>query len=48
VTAKNAKLLLYADGTSYLIANPSPTEFASKLNKILLMLMNGSGIICYV
>ena len=44
----NAKLVLFADDTSLIITNPSPTEFASKLNKILLMLMNGSGIICYV
>jgi hypothetical protein len=34
VTAKNAKLVLYADDTSFVITNPSPIEFASKLNKI--------------
>jgi hypothetical protein len=34
VTAKNAKLVLYADDTSFIITNPSPTEFANKLNKI--------------
>ena len=32
VTAKNAKLLLYADDTSLIITNPSPIEFANKLN----------------
>ena len=42
ITAKRAKLVLYADDTSFIITNPSPTEFASKLNKVLLMLMNGS------
>jgi hypothetical protein len=34
VTAKNAKLALYADDNSFIITNPSPTEFASKLNKM--------------
>jgi hypothetical protein len=34
VTAKNAKLVLYADDTSFIITNPSPVEFANKLNKI--------------
>jgi hypothetical protein len=34
VTAKNAKLVLYADVTSFVVTNPSPTEFARKLNKI--------------
>jgi hypothetical protein len=33
VTAKNAKLVLYADDTSFIITNPSPIEFAQKLNK---------------
>jgi hypothetical protein len=33
-TAKNAKLVLYADDTSLIITNPSPIEFANKLNKI--------------
>ena len=32
VTAKSAKLELYADDTSFIITNPSPTEFANKLN----------------
>jgi len=35
VTAKSAKLVLYADITSFIITNPSPTEFANKLNKVL-------------
>jgi hypothetical protein len=30
VTAKNAKLVLYADDTSFSITNPSPIEFANK------------------
>ena len=30
VTAKNAKLVLYADVTSFIITNPSPIEFANK------------------
>jgi hypothetical protein len=47
VTAKNAKLVLYADDTSFIITNPSPSEFAINLNKTLLILMNGLGIICY-
>jgi len=34
VTAKNAELVLYADDTSFIITNPSPIEFANKLNKI--------------
>jgi len=34
VTAENAKLVLYADNTSFIITNPSPIEFANKLNKI--------------
>jgi hypothetical protein len=34
VTAKNAKLVLYADDTSFIITNPSPIEFANKLNKV--------------
>jgi len=40
-TAKNAKLVLYADDTS-LIINPSPIEFANKLNVVFA---NGLGII---
>jgi hypothetical protein len=35
VTAKSAKLVLYADDTSVIITNPSPTKFANKLNKVL-------------
>ena len=35
VTAENAKLVLYADDTSFIITNPSPIEFADKLNKVL-------------
>ena len=27
--------MLYADDTSFIITNPSPTEFANKLNKVL-------------
>jgi len=34
VTAKNAKLVLYADDTSFIITIPSPIDFANKLNKI--------------
>jgi hypothetical protein len=34
VTAKNAKLVLYADDTSCIITNSSPIEFANKLSKI--------------
>jgi hypothetical protein len=34
VTAKNAKLVLYADDTSFIVINPSPIEFANKLNKV--------------
>jgi hypothetical protein len=33
VTAKNVKLVLHADDTSFIITNPSPIEFANKLNK---------------
>jgi hypothetical protein len=32
VKIKNAKLVLYADDTSFIITNPSPIEFANKLN----------------
>jgi hypothetical protein len=35
VTAKSAKLVLYADDASFIITNPSPTEFVNKLNKVL-------------
>ena len=35
VTAKSATLVLYADVTSFVITNSSPTEFANKLNKVL-------------
>jgi hypothetical protein len=34
VTAKNTKLVLYADDTSFIITNPSPIESANKLNKV--------------
>jgi len=34
VIAENAKLVLYADDTSFIITNPSPIEFADKLNKV--------------
>ena len=34
VTAKNAKFVLLVDDTSFIITNPSPTEFVDKLNKI--------------
>jgi len=36
VTAKNAKLVLYADDTSLIITSSSPTEFATKLNNVLV------------
>jgi hypothetical protein len=48
LTAESAKLVLYADDTSFIITNPSPTEFANKLIKFSLMLMNGLGIIRYL
>jgi len=32
VTAKNAKLVLYADDTNLIIIDPSPIEFSNKLN----------------
>ena len=35
VTANSAQLVLYADDTSFIITNPSPMEFANKLNKVL-------------
>ena len=35
VTAKNAKLVLYADDTSLIVTSSSPTEFATKLNNVL-------------
>jgi len=47
VTAKNAKLVLYADDNSFIITSPSSIEFAKKL-KFSLMLMNGLGIIYYL
>jgi len=34
VTTKNAKLVLYADDTSFMITSPSPIQFANKLNKV--------------
>jgi len=34
VIYKTAKLVLYADDTSFIITNPSPIELASKLNKV--------------
>jgi hypothetical protein len=35
VTAKNAKLVLYADDTSLIITSSSPAEFITKLNSVL-------------
>jgi hypothetical protein len=35
VTAKNSKLVLYADDTSLIITSSSPTEFATKLHNTL-------------
>ena len=32
ITAKNAKLMLYANDTNLIITDPSPIEFANKLN----------------
>jgi len=34
VTAKNVKLVLYADDTIFIITSPSPIEFVNELNKI--------------
>jgi len=34
VTAKNAKLVLYADDTSLIVTSPSPEEFTTKLNNV--------------
>jgi len=34
VTTKNAKLVLHADDTSFIITNPSSIEFCNKLNKM--------------
>ena len=34
VTAKNAKLVLYVDDTTLIVTNPSPIEFANKLNVV--------------
>jgi len=36
VTAKNAKVVLYADDTSLIIASTNYTEFVTKLNNVLL------------
>ena len=47
VTAKNAKLVLYADDTSLIITNPSPREFANKLNIVFDNVRNGLGKTCY-
>jgi len=35
VTAKNAKLVSYANDTSHIVTSSSPTEFATKLNNFL-------------
>jgi len=40
VTAKNSKLVLYADDTSLIITNPSSIEFANKLNIRLFQEIN--------
>ena len=34
VITGSAKLVLYADDNSFIITNPSPIEFADKLNKV--------------
>jgi hypothetical protein len=47
VTTKNAKLVLHADDTSFIITIPSFIEFSNKLINFLLRLMNGLGIIYY-
>ena len=38
VTDKNAKLVLYADDTNFIITNPRPIEFANKILLLLLLL----------
>jgi hypothetical protein len=43
VTAKNAKLVLIADDTSSITTNPSPVEFANKLNKIFVLVFEWIG-----
>ena len=40
VTGNNAKLILYADDTSFVIANPSPIDFANKVNETLMAVTN--------
>jgi hypothetical protein len=34
ITNENSKIILYADGTSLIIANPNPTNFENNVNKI--------------
>jgi len=34
VTAESAKVVLDADDNRFIITNPSPIEFADKLNKV--------------
>ena len=34
ITNENSKIILYADDTSLIIANPNPTNFENKVNKI--------------
>jgi hypothetical protein len=36
VTGKNAKLILYADDTSFIIANPRPMVFTNNVNETLM------------
>ena len=40
VTGNNAKLILYADDTSFIIVNPSPIDFANKVNETLMAVTN--------
>jgi hypothetical protein len=35
ITNENPKIILYADDTILIIANPNPTHFENKVNKIL-------------
>jgi hypothetical protein len=48
VSAKNAKLVLYADDASLIITSSIPIEFTAKLNNVLADVHNGLRAICYL
>jgi len=47
ITNENSKIILYANDTSLLIANPNPTNFENNINKIFQDITDGLILIYY-